>query len=71
MWKAMTSGKREFGQSLGTCDDECICISVCVRNPERSAHPAVNLSQCDDPLIRYAADKQGHVTQIHMFILLN
>jgi len=33
--------------------------------------PTVNLSQYGDPLIRYPADKQGHVTQIIMFILLN
>jgi len=34
-------------------------------------YPTVNIAQYGDPLIRYTADKQGHVTQIIVFILLN
>jgi len=34
-------------------------------------YPTVNMAQYGDPLIRYPADKQSHVTQISVFILLN
>ena len=34
-------------------------------------YPTVNIAQYGDPLIRHPADKQGHVTQIIVFILLN
>ena len=30
-----------------------------------------NLSQYGDPIIKHASHKQGHVAQIHMFILFN
>jgi hypothetical protein len=65
----MTLGKYAFGQSLGTCCNKCIRTSF--QNSEVSPYPTVYLSQYGNPLIRYASDKQGHVTKIHMFILLN
>ena len=34
-------------------------------------YPTVNIAPYGDPLIRYPADKQGYVTQISLFILLN
>jgi hypothetical protein len=63
----MTSGNFAFGQSWGTGSGKCICMSS--RKSELSPHATVNMSQYGDPLIRYVADKQGHVSHIHMFIL--
>jgi len=34
-------------------------------------YPTVNLSQYGDSLIRYVGHKQGHVTQINMFVFYN
>ena len=65
----MTSEKCAFNQSWGTCDDKCNCMGV--RNSEMLLYPTVNLQQYGDPLIRYPADKQGHVTKIGVFMLLN
>jgi hypothetical protein len=65
----MTSGNCAFGKSLGTCCNKCIFMSF--QNSEMLPYPTVYLSQYGDPLIRYASDKQDHVTQIHTFILFN
>ena len=36
---------------------------------EMSAYHTLNKAQYSDPLIKYAGDKQGYVTNIDMFIL--
>ena len=46
-------------------------VFVCLRISDRSPHPTVNKSQYGDPRNRYACDKQGHVTKIYIFIMLN
>jgi hypothetical protein len=65
----MSSGKCAFGKSLGTVGDKCICMFF--RNSEMLPYHTVNITQYGNSLIRYAGDKQGHVTQIGIFILPN
>jgi hypothetical protein len=60
--------KCAFGHSWGTCGDNCICMGV--RNSDMSPYATDSIAQYGDPIVRYVGDKQGHVTQIHLIILL-
>ena len=48
-----------------------VCLYQYIRNPVLLQHATISLSQYGDPIIRYAADKRGHVKKILMFILFN
>jgi hypothetical protein len=67
--KADLDDNGAFGRSWETGDDKFIYISF--QNYEKLPYFTFNITQYGDPIIRYAADKQGHVMKIRMFILLN